>query len=250
MKNIFIDIHCHLDALQDIENAVQKAEKERVGIILTDGVNVKTNRAALELSKKYASVRSSLGIYPIDALKMKDSEIDREIDFIRKNSNNISSIGEVGMDFKEDEHEHQRQKAIFIKFIRLSIEINKPLTVHSRKAEEECIRILEKEKAKKVIMHCFCGKWKLVERIINNGWFLTVPTSVIRAEQFQNIAEKVPIEQLFCETDSPFLHPQKRWPNEPALVLESYKKIAELKKMKLEDVAKKISDNYDSLFRG
>ena len=152
------------------------------------------------------------------------------------------------MDFKEDEKEHERQKKIFKKCISLSIDLDKPIIIHSRKAELECIELLESLKAKKVIMHCFCGKWKLVERIQNNGWFLTVPTSVVKSEQFQRVAREVPLDQLFCETDAPFLHPEKKWPNEPALVVESYMKIAELKKISLEEVTQAIESNYAKLF--
>ena len=98
-------------------------------------------------------------------------------------------------------------------------------------------------------MHCFCGKWSLAERIRNNGWFLTVPTSVTKSEQFQRVAKEMPLSQLFCETDAPYLHPEKGWPNEPTLVVESYKKIAELKNIPLEQVKKTLAGNFTRLFK-
>ncbi len=249
MKNhLFIDIHCHLEMLPDISKAIDSAKKAGVNTILTQGVNLQTNRKALELTSTYPQVKAALGLYPIDALKISDTEIDKEISFVKKNKKSIVAIGEVGMDFKEDEKEHERQKKIFKKFIELSQEIDKPIIVHSRKAELECIELLESLKAKKVIMHCFCGKWKLVERIQKNCWFLTVPTSVTKSQQFQAIAQTVPLAQLFCETDAPFLHPENKWPNEPALVVESYKKIAELKNISLEEVKKEIANNFERLF--
>ncbi len=244
----FIDIHCHLDLIPDVAGAIKNAEKEGVNIILTQGVNPESNRKVLELDSKYPQVKSALGIYPIDALKLSDAEIDTEIAFIRKNRKQVTAIGEVGIDFKEDDKEHERQKEIFKKFILLSQELDLPIIVHSRKAEVECIELLESLNARKVIMHCFCGKWKLVERIQKNGWFITVPTSVASSQQFQSIAKEIPLEQLFCETDSPYLHPEKKWPNEPALVIQSYKKIAELKNISLEIVKKQISENFNRLF--
>lgn len=247
IKN-FIDIHCHLEMLSNIQEAIQRANKAGVTTIVTQGVNPETNRKALELSSSYLEVKAALGLYPIDALKLSDKEIDAEIAFIRKNAKKIIAIGEVGMDFKEDEKEYERQKEIFKKFILLSFELDKPIIVHSRKAELECIELLELLQAKNVIMHCFCGKWKLVERIQKNGWFLTVPTSVVNSQQFQAIAQEVPLAHLFCETDTPYLHPEKKWPNEPALVIESYKKIAELKKIPLEEIKKEIIKNFERLF--
>ncbi|MDO8563948.1 MAG: TatD family hydrolase [Nanoarchaeota archaeon] len=248
MKTCYIDIHCHLEMCKDITECVKNAHKRDVGLILTQGTSVETNREALKLAEKYKEVKACLGIYPIDALKMSDKEIKKEIDFIRNNKNKIVAIGEVGIDFKEDSENHERQKEIFRNFVELSMEINKPIIIHSRKAEEDCIEILEKMNAKKVIMHCFCGKRKLVERIVKNGWYLTIPTSVKNGQQFQDNAKIVPIEQLFCETDSPFLHPDKKENNEPGNVVVSYEKISEIKGMKLGEVKDKIFENYLKLF--
>ncbi len=245
---MYIDVHCHLDLCKDIKKAVDKAGKKRVGIIIANGVNPEVNRKILELAEKYNGVKVALGIYPIEALKMSDGEIVKEIKFIKENNDKIAAIGEVGMDCKEDLDNWERQKDIFRKFIELSIKLNKPIIVHSRKAENECIEILEKMKARKVIMHCFCGKFSLVERIAKNGWFLSIPGNVWYNEQFQNIVNKIEISNLLCETDAPYLHPLKEDNNVPENVVYSYKKIAEFKKMKLEDVEKKIESNYIELF--
>jgi len=248
---MFIDIHCHLDILENLSEVIERARKADVGLIVAQGVDVKTNRQVLELASKYKEVKAALGIYPIDALKLSDKEIDKEIEFIRNNEKRVSAIGEVGIDFKMDLKEHERQKKTFSKFVLLSIELDKPIIIHSRKAEEECIEILEELKAKKVIMHCFCGKKKFVSRIKDNDWYITIPTSVTRSQQFQEIALEFPLDRLFCETDAPFLHPFKSFSeekNEPSFVVESYKKIAELCKMKLVDVEKQIEKNYRKLF--
>lgn len=250
MKPVFIDIHCHLEMCVDIEKCVENAEKKDVKIILTQGTNVETNREALKMSERYGIVKACLGIYPIEALKMSDKEIDAEIDFIRKNKDKIAGIGEVGIDFKEsiENEEHERQKRIFRKFVELSIELDKPVIVHSRKAELECIEILEKMNAKRVIMHCFCGKRKLVERIIKNGWFITIPTSVTYLQQFQENALNTPLKQIFCETDSPFLHPDKKEKNEPVNVARSYEEISRIMKIKENLVKKQVYENYLNLF--
>lgn len=244
-KECFIDVHCHLDMIEiPIEKIIENADNADVKLIVTQGVNPESNRKVLELCEKYNSIKAALGIYPIDVLSFSDKEIDSEIDFIRKNKDKIVAIGEVGLDFKEDLENHDKQKMIFEKFIKLSIELNIPIIVHSRKAELECIEILEKNNAKKVIMHCFSGKLSFVNRIVKNGWILTIPTSVKNSEHFQKIIEMVNIKHLLCETDSPYLHPDKKWPNEPANVIASYEKIAEIKSLKFDYVKKKIWENY------
>ena len=132
--------------------------------------------------------------------------------------------------------------------INLAEELRKPIVVHSRKAEQKCIEILEGSNLKKVVMHCFSGKKPLVKRIAGNGWFLTVPTIVVRSFQFQDIARNVPLMQLFCETDSPYLSPYKEQMNEPSFVVESYKKIAEIKNMDINEVMNNIYMNWQKVF--
>ncbi len=244
---MYIDVHCHLDLSKDIDKDVKNADSKGVGIIVTQGTNSETNKKALELAKKYKVVKVALGFYPIDAINASDEEIDDEIDFIRKNKDKIVAIGEVGLDLKETD-QIDKQSKIFQKFIDLSMELDKPIIIHSRKAEKEAIEMLEKSKARKVIMHVFSGKVSLVKKIMGNKWYVTIPTNVKHSEQFQNIVKDVPLSQLLCETDSPYLHPDKKFPNEPANVIESYKKIAELRKITLKEVEKTIEDNYKKLF--
>ena len=248
---MFIDVHCHIDFCEKegvLSAFIERARKAQVRTIITNGVNPESNRSALALARSTKEIQVALGLYPIDALTLTDAQIEQELDFIREKRNEIVAIGEVGMDFKEDEKDHERQRDIFRKIVLLAQELQKPLIVHSRKAEEACIDILERMKAEKVIMHCFSGKWKLVERVVAHPWFLTIPTSVIASEHFQRIALEIPLTRLFCETDAPYLHPDKHWPNEPALVVRAYEKLAAIKGVPLEDVQVVLQRNYEKLF--
>ena len=240
----FIDFHCHIDFYENTDEIIKNARESNVNIILNNGINREANRKTIALSKKYSEVKACLGLYPIEALKLTDKEIDEEINFIKKQ--NITAIGEVGMDFAHSQ-EKEKQKNIFRKFIKLSKELDKPIIVHSRKAELECIELLEEEKAKKVVMHCFTGKKKLIERIEKNNWFLTIPTMVVYSEQTQEFVKMISISQLLCETDSPYLHPERKDDNEPANVVEAYKKVAEIKNMTLEEVKNVIFMNWQKL---
>jgi TatD DNase family protein len=248
----FIDTHCHLDLYNEgeisIENIIKNARDSRVKIIVANGVNPDSNRKVLAFAEKYSEIKASLGFYPIDALKYSNTEIDEELRFIESNKEKIIAIGEVGMDFKEDDSHLACQKEVFAKIIQLAIKINKPLIVHSRKAEEEVVGLLEKFKVEKALMHCFSGNFSLVKRIVENNWTLTIPTNVKFSEHFQKIIAGVPIKNLLCETDSPYLHPDKRWPNEPSNVIESYKRISEIKQIPLEKVKKMLFENYLRLF--
>jgi TatD DNase family protein len=236
---------------KSVERVIARAEENGIGIALSAGVDFKSNRKILELIERYDIVKGALGIYPIEALKMSLKGIDDEIEFIKSNEKKVFAIGEVGLDFKENvnREDWKIQESIFLKFIKLAKELDKPLIVHSRKAEERCVELLEKEMCKKVVMHCFCGGLKLAERIVENGWFLSIPASINYNKGFQQIVRAFPIASLLCETDSPFLHPLRERDNEPINVIASYKKIAEIKNISMEKAEKEIEENFKRLFK-
>lgn len=252
--NLLIDIHCHLDHPQfnDVDRIVENAEKAGLTVILTNGVNPGTNRKALELAR-FRIVKAALGIYP-KQLEIGDYpsrtnkfDADKEIRFIEKNKHKISAVGEIGLDglVRDDIRE---QATIFEKLLKLAKKIDKPVIVHSRKAEKEVIEMLESCKQKKVLLHCFCGKKRLVKKAADLGYCFSIPTNVVRAQNFQILVKDVNINQLFCETDAPYLSPFRGNINEPAFVVESYRKIAEIKKMELQEVINNIWMNYQKLF--
>lgn len=247
----FTDIHCHLDLCKRVPEIVEKCRQEEIRIV-TCGVDSETNVEALDLAEKYPEfVEACLGIYPLSGLKMSDADIDNEIVFIRENKDKIFGIGEVGLDLHtiKDLKSFERQKVVFGKFVELARELGKPIFVHSRDAEKEAVEFLQDFDCKKIVMHCFSGNMKLVERIVENGWSLSIPSTVKYNEHFQKVVQLAPIKNLLCETDSPLLHPDKLqgMKNTPVNVLESYKKIAEIKGMKIEEVAEKIEENYKRL---
>jgi TatD DNase family protein len=246
----FIDTHAHLYMCEDKEKAIKQA-KEKDVLILNAGVDKNSNRKVLKTSEKYKNVKACLGLYPIDLLKMSKEEIKSELKFIEKNKDKIIGLGEIGLDlyWTKNEDDLKKQKKVLEKFIDLSKKISKPLIVHSRKAEKETIDLLEEKKCKKIVMHCFSGRKKYLKRIIENGWMLTIPSNVKYNKQFQENVKELPIENLLCETDSPFLHPEKEKDNTPVNVIESYKKISEIKNLSLEKVKEKIFENFERIFK-
>ena len=246
---VFIDIHSHVfsNKEKEIPEMIEKARRARVEFILDNGLNPESNKRVLELAKKYFELKPCLGMYPSDAIDLSREELEKALDFIKEHKNEIYAIGEVGLDLKELDSLEGQEK-IFRKMVELAIELDKPLIIHSRKAEKRAIEILGEYNYKKIIMHCFCGKLKLVKRILEKGWFISIPTSVKKSEQFQEIVKIAPLEKLFCETDSPYLHPDRKFPNHPAKVIESYKKIADIKKISLKEVEERIEDNFKKLF--
>lgn len=244
----FIDVHAHLDMCKNHEEVIERA-KEKDVIVVAAGVDHKSNATLLNLKKDYDNLKISMGIYPATAEKLNEKELDKEIEFIKEHSGELCAIGEVGLDLFEGEN-LEKQKHVLGKLVNLAKTLDVPLVVHSRKAEVETIDFLSQFRYKKIIMHCFSGSMKLVQRMIDYGWSLSIPANCVYSEHFQKIIGVAPIENLFCETDSPFLNPsrEEKFGNEPANVIESYKKIAEIKELSLEEVKEKIWDNWKRVF--
>ena len=272
----YVDVHCHLDDSrfeEDLDKIVARARKFGVKFIITSGVNPLTNRRALKIASKYSDiVRVSFGIYPIDAImnKIEDSEkermlrhvetfsVDDELKWIEENKNKCVAIGECGLDYKVIEGYNEEQKMVFEKVIELAKKIDKPLIIHSRKAELDAIDIMEEVlcghdsgeplKIKNVVMHCFNGKKSLIHRCIENGWSFSVPPVITRLEHFKMLVEMVPVEQLLTETDAPYLSPVAGERNEPRSVSVTVKEIAKIKGLDENDVAEQMFINAVRLF--
>jgi len=250
---MLVDVHAHLDLYEpkEIEGIINRAKKKNVKYLLTSGLNIETNQLALDFSKKYDIVQASLGIYPPDALnretkEKKEFNLDKELEFIKKNKNNFISIGEIGLDYLVEPNK-ELQKKVFTNILELAEKLKKPVIIHSRKAEKDCVDILENYKLK-IIMHCFNGNFKLVKKIQENGWSFSIPTNIVRLLHFQNIVQQIPINQLLTETDAPFLSPYRDKKNESSFIVETIKKVSEIKKTTKKEVEDKIYNNFKKIF--
>ncbi|MEM5791005.1 MAG: TatD family hydrolase [Candidatus Aenigmatarchaeota archaeon] len=246
-----IDVHCHLeqeDYSQDRDEIIEKCRKELKAVI-TCCAHPKDFDLTLKLVEKYKRfVFATIGIHP-EYIK-EISEKERE-DFFKKIENNkdkIVGIGETGLDFfwiKEKELQ-EKQKVLFIKSIDLAKKLDLPLIVHSRDAYEESIKILEQENAKKVLLHMF-GANHLVKRVIENGWFISMNTIVLKSKKHKKVVRDIPLEKIMLETDSPWLSPSGGR-NTPLSVKIVAEKIAEIKKVSFEEVDKITTENAIKFF--
>ncbi|MFH1452084.1 MAG: TatD family hydrolase [archaeon] len=246
-----IDVHAHLESMRfdkDIDDVISRARDVGVRVILNSGTGPKNNRKTLEISEKYDIVKCSFGMYPVGNLS---KDIDSEIDWIENHKDICFAIGEIGLDYEGDEREKNsdRQKELFRKMLNLAKKLDKPVVIHSRKAEEDVIKIMEAEGMKKVVMHCFSGKKSLIKRCVENGWFLSVPPVITRLQHFQTLVSIVPLGQMLTETDAPYLSPVAGERNEPANVAVTIKEIAKIKGISEEEVAEAIFNNAKRLFK-
>ncbi|VVB81343.1 Tat-linked quality control protein TatD [uncultured archaeon] len=262
---ILADAHCHLNHelyKNELDALLERSKEAGVKAIICSGVNVPTNREALALARKYAPlVRCSLGIYPVDALGLPADEtglarqvhpidMDAELEFIKQNKENIAGIGEAGLDFHwvKDKQLREKEKENFAKIIKLAEDIKKPLIVHTRDAETECVEMLESSSVKTVILHCFTGRKHIIKKAIDKGYFFSIPAIIQKLQHFKMVAEMASINQLLSETDGPWLSPIPGKPNEPANVLYVIRNIAQVKNFTEEEVANNLWLNFQRVF--
>lgn len=263
-----VDVHCHLNHelfKDDINEVLERARLAGVERILISGVNPVANKDVLKFVKKDpALLKASLGIYPIDALGVQPDgvglpvhkgsiDLEKEFSFMEKNKEKIIAIGEIGMDFHwvTKEETFQQQAENFRKVIRFARKLQKPIVIHSRDAEEECVQILSEEiqhQEISVVNHCFSGRKEIIRKAATLGHYFSIPPNIIKSSSFQTLVQIVDLKKLLTETDSPWLSPVKGQKNEPAFIIEAVKKIAEIKKMGMEEAARQIWENYQLVF--
>ncbi|MFX1451220.1 MAG: TatD family hydrolase [Promethearchaeota archaeon] len=242
---MLIDSHCHLDWKSfntDIDEVIKRAKKNGLVAIVTCSFSENFEKT-LKYAEKFKNyVFISLGLHPP---QVNINSVKRTIKLIQENADKINAIGEVGLDYYwiKDPRKREGQKRGFVDFINLAKELKLPIVIHARNAHNDAIDILEKNSATKVLMHCFSGNTIEVKRVIKNDWYISVPTSVTNRGVHQNIAKFCPLEKMLLETDSPFLSPFKKSRNEPMNVKYGAEKIAEIKKIGVEEVSEITTKN-------
>jgi TatD DNase family protein len=242
---MIIDVHAHLDFLPE-EKLNEIQSNSNISFVITNSVNIESNKKNIELSKKYSKIKFAAGLYPEDTLKLKD--FNYLSDLIAENKKKIIAIGEIGLDFSHELPDKEIQTEIFINQLDLAKQLNVPVIIHTRKAEKEVLEILKHYQKLKIILHCFSGSFKLIQKAIEIGCYFSIPTNVVRSEHFQKALEIIPRNKILTETDSPYLSPFKDKPNEPNFIEESIKTISKIWKMSEAEVEKQIEDNFDKLF--
>jgi len=248
-----IDIHCHLTypGLIEIKEKVIEEAKSEMKAIITCGYP-KDCLEALELSKKYSGfVYLTLGLHPIDIIKMSDEEVNKYLDFIREHADDILAVGEIGLDkhWFKDKKENERFEKVFIQCLELSKELDLPAILHLRKTEEDGFKIVLENKIEKAVFHCYGGNITLGKQIIEKNYFISLATNINNSKNSKDIARKFPLKQLLTETDSPFLSPVAGKPNVPQNVKMVIEKIAEERQMSFDEVDRITTENAINLFR-
>lgn len=257
---IFIDSHCHIDGKAfdgERDEIVQRAKAAGVKAMLNIGTGNPHDgeiARAVEVAELYENVFASVGVHPHDA-KLYDDEAEETLVNLTK-SEKVIAWGEIGLDYYYDHSPRDVQREVFIRQIRKAKELDLPIIIHSRDADDETVEILTKEcsyEGFRGIMHCFGGTAEMAESLMKLGFLISFAGNVTfkKAENLRDAAKVVPLEKLLIETDCPFLTPipfrGKR--NEPAYVIHTAQFLADFYGVELEKIANQTSRNFLKFFR-
>ncbi len=252
-----IDSHCHLDRLDlapfdnSLDKALQHANEVGVGHMLCVSINMENFKAVIDTAHNYDFVSASVGVHPNET-EGHDPNADELI--AMADDPQIVAIGETGLDYFRTSGDVSWQQQRFRQHIRAAKETGKPLIIHMRDATEDTLRILEEENAHEAggVMHCFVEDWDVAQRALDLNFYISFSGIVTfkNAAQLQDVAARVPADKMLVETDSPYLAPVpfRGKSNQPAYVVHVAEKVAELRGITVEEVARQTTDNYINLF--
>ena len=250
-----IDSHCHLDVeplYENINDIILRSKNVGISKLLT----ICTNLESFENIKKLINIDSMIygtfGIHPHDADKYLISKL--KIIENAKYSKKIIGIGETGLDFYYNNSDKKNQIKSFTNHIEACLEVNLPLIVHSRNAEDDTFDILNnfKNTNLKILMHCFTGSYEFAKKLLNFDSYFSASGIITfkNSSDLRNTFAYIPNEKIIIETDSPFLAPvpMRGKKNEPSFIKYTLDKLAEIKKKPFDYMDEITSDNFNTLF--
>ena len=254
---VAIDSHCHLDMERfdgERDEVIARARAAGLGAMITIGAGgpFECNRAAVRLAQEHADIFATVGVHPHDASTVDDAviaELERLADEPK-----VVGIGETGLDFYYDNSPREAQILALRRFIVLARERRLPLVVHVRDAYDDCGRILREEGLGEAggVIHCFSGDRAAARMFLDLGMHLSFSGIVTfkNADELRAAAAMTPADRLLIETDAPFLAPiplrGKR--NEPAYVLHTAARLAEVRGETLDDLVNMTAANARRVF--
>lgn len=251
---MFIDSHCHLDfpeLANNLDSVLAAMRDNHVGYGLCISVTLPEFPRVLAIAEQHANLFATVGVHPD-----YESEIEPSVDELVRLAQHprIVGIGETGLDYFRLTGDLEWQRLRFRTHIRAAIASGKPLVIHTRAAAEDTLNIMAEEGAGSVggVMHCFTESWDVAQRAMDQGFYISFSGIVTfrNAVAIKEVAQRVPLERMLIETDSPYLAPTpfRGKTNQPAFVKHVAEEIARLRDISVKEVGEATSANFFRLF--
>ena len=254
----FFDNHAHLDDKkfnEDRDELIKKIYDEGIAKVISAGYSLESSIDAVNLAKKYDFIYATCGISPND-IPQTEEELWKMLDEIRKlvkENNKIVAIGEIGLDYYWNKENKELQKKAFIKQIELANELELPIVIHTREASIDTIEILKQNPVnKKGVFHCCPLNQELVRQGLDLDFYISLagPVTFKNSKNADEVIKLIPNDKILIETDSPYLAPEpvRGTRNTPINVNHTAQKIATVKGISLEEIAKITYENARKIY--
>ena len=250
-----IDSHCHLDhepLLSNLNEVIKRSKDVGIKKLLTISTSVESFLRIKEIIKKDEIIYGTIGIHPHETERNSISS-EQIVKYFNENKK-IIGVGETGLDFYYNNSDKKKQISSFKEHIDAAIQLNTPIIVHSRNAENETLEIFKeyKDEKLKILMHCFTGTKKFAEELMSFNTIFSASGIITfkNSTELQNTFKSIPIEKILIETDSPFLAPvpMRGKKNEPSFLAFTADKLGEIKDLPKSEIIKITSNNFNQLF--
>jgi TatD DNase family protein len=253
---MLVDSHCHLDFpdfSSDLDAIVARATEAGIGRLVTISTRARRLSELIAIAERFPNVYCSVGTHPHHADE-EDGISANELAELTRHPK-VVALGEAGLDYFYDNGSPQAQARGFRAHIEAARMTGLPLVIHSREADDDCMRILEEEAARgpfRAVLHCYTGGRDLAMRAIELGLSISF-TGILtfkKSDALRALAAELPAERIMVETDSPYLAPGKfrGKRNEPAYVVEVARVLAEVRGVSLDEISRQTSQNFFRLF--
>ena len=254
----FFDSHAHLDDEkfnEDREELILEIKKAGITKFISAGYSLEGSIRAIELSKKYDFIYPTCGISPND-IPQTEEELWKnlvKIEELIKENSKIVAVGEIGLDYYWEKENKEMQKLAFIEQIKIANKYDLPIVIHTREAVMDTLEILKENPVnKKGIFHCCPLNRELVKEGLKLEFYISFagPITFKNSKNANEIIEMVPNDKMLIETDSPYLSPEplRGRRNDPRNVKYIAQKIADVKNMTIEEVAKQTYENAEKIY--
>ena len=254
----FFDSHAHLDDEkfnEDREELIPEIKKAGITKFISAGYSLEGSIRAIELSKKYDFIYPTCGISPND-IPQTEEELWKslaKIEELIKENSKIVAVGEIGLDYYWEKENKEMQKLAFIEQIKIANKYDLPIVIHTREAVMDTLEILKENPVnKKGIFHCCPLNRELVKEALKLEFYISFagPITFKNSKNANEIIEMVPNDKMLIETDSPYLSPEplRGRRNDPRNVKYIAQKIADVKNMTIEEVAKQTYENAEKIY--
>lgn len=246
-----IDTHIHLNdkAYNDnLDQIINEAINTGINKMVVIGYDYESSKKAIEISEKYNNIYAMVGLHPSEVDKETDTNLNWLKDFLKHEK--VIGIGEIGLDLYWTKEYKQLQIEYFEKQLKLSLEYNVPVNIHSRDAIELTYQILSKDNYKGII-HCFSGSLEMANKFIKKGYLIGIGGVVtFKNTNLKEVVKNIPMEFIVTETDGPYLAPTpyRGKLNKPEYIKIICEEISNIKNITIEEVEKQIDENVYNLF--